>query len=108
MPATHQLIHLSHVAVDCGDLINPDNGAVSLTGTTFMNTATYTCNAGHTLINGDEIRECQSNRTWSGMQPTCQGIRLSNNSIHANPNITSSFCVFGFCMCSLFGLHDSC
>ena len=38
-----------------------------------MNTATYSCNIGHTLINGDEIRECQSDRTWSGVQPTCQG-----------------------------------
>ena len=59
--------------MDCGVLLSPDNGAVSLTGTTFMSTATYSCNAGHTLINGDEVRECQSDRIWSGIQPTCQG-----------------------------------
>ena len=66
-------ICFSYVAVDCGTLLSPDNGAISLTGTTFMNTATYSCNVGYTLINGDQIRECRSDGTWSGMQPVCQG-----------------------------------
>ena len=69
-----QLLYFSLVAVDCGPLANPNNGAVSLSGTTFMNIATYSCSAGHSLVNGDEIRECQSDETWSGTQPLCQGI----------------------------------
>ena len=59
--------------MDCGTLNNPDNGAVSLTGTTFMNSARYSCNTGHTLIDGDEVRECLSDGMWSGTEPVCQG-----------------------------------
>ncbi len=60
------------LAVDCGPL-TINNGQVSTTsGTTFMRTATYTCNTGYTQ-DGPFIRTCQANGVWSGAAPTCNG-----------------------------------
>ena len=56
---------LIYIAVDCGFLSDPENGIVDASNTTFMNTATYTCNTGYNLT-GDTTRTCQANRTWSG------------------------------------------
>ena len=58
--------------VDCRTLTNPTNGQVSYTaGTTFGQTATYSCNTGYGLV-GDSIRMCQATGMWSGSAPTCQ------------------------------------
>ncbi len=63
-------------AVDCGDLTDPTNGAVDTSsGTTFMMTATYTCNTGYTQ-NGPPTRTCQADTMWSGAAPTCDGKRI--------------------------------
>ena len=63
------LIH--NVAVDCGSLSDPSNGAVDTSsGTTFMRTATYTCNTGYTLT-GSNTRTCQADTDWSGSEPAC-------------------------------------
>ena len=59
-------------AVDCGTLTNPANGSVGHTaGTTFGQTATYTCDAGYSLVEGSS-RVCQATGVWSGGAPTCQ------------------------------------
>ena len=60
-------------AVNCGTLSNPVSGRVSHTaGTTFGQTATYSCNTGYKLV-GSSTRTCQATRLWSGNAPTCQG-----------------------------------
>ena len=60
--------------VDCGVPTNPTNGHVSHTGgTTFGQTATYSCNTGYRLLGGS-IRTCQATRRWSASAPTCQGM----------------------------------
>ncbi|XP_064386142.1 mucin-2-like isoform X2 [Halichondria panicea] len=57
--------------VDCGVLTDPTNGAVDTSsGTTFMMTATYTCNTGYNIV-GDMTRTCQDAMLWSGAAPTC-------------------------------------
>ena len=69
--------------MDCGALSNPVNGSVHYTngqvsntaGTTFGQTATYSCNTGYNLI-GDNTRTCQATGVWSGSAPTCQGVLL--------------------------------
>ena len=62
--------------MDCGVLTNPANGQVSQTaGTTFGQTATYTCNPGYNLV-GDSSRTCQARGVWSGSIPTCQRMLL--------------------------------
>ena len=64
-------------AVNCGTLSNPDNGQVTHTaGTTFGQTATYSCNTGYNLV-GVNTRTCQATGVWSGSSPTCQGMLLS-------------------------------
>ena len=61
--------------MDCGTLTNPVNGQVSTTGTTFGQTATYSCNTGYNLM-GDDTRTCQATGQWSGNAPTCQSMLL--------------------------------
>ena len=58
-------------AVNCGTLTNPSNGRVIHTaGTTFRQTANYSCNTGYNLV-GNSTRSCQATRRWSGSAPTC-------------------------------------
>ena len=58
-----------YTVVDCGSLGAPFNGAVDTSsGTTFMKTATYTCNTGYA---GNTTRTCQADAIWSGSEPTC-------------------------------------
>ena len=62
--------------VDCGNLTDPGNGQVDhTTGTTFRQTATYSCNTGYNLV-GDSTHNCQATGEWSGSAPTCQGMLL--------------------------------
>jgi len=59
-------------AVDCGPLTDPANGQVSHPdGTTFGQTATYSCNTGYNLV-GDSTRTCQATGNWSGNAPICE------------------------------------
>ena len=57
--------------VNCGNLANPTNGRVDLTGKTVGSTATYRCKRGFRL-QGQSRRTCQNNGQWSGRAPTCQ------------------------------------
>ena len=71
------MIFLLFTVVGCGTLNNPANGQVSHTaGTTFTQTATYSCDTGYNLV-GDSNRICQATGVWSGRAPTCQGIIIS-------------------------------
>ena len=46
--------------MDCGTLTDPTNGQVSHTaGTTFEQTATYSCDRGYNLVGGS-TRTCQA------------------------------------------------
>ena len=68
-------VFLSLTAVDCGNLTDPANGQVNhTTGTTFRQTATYSCNTGYNLV-GNSTRTCQASGNWSGSAPTCAGIQ---------------------------------
>ena len=59
--------------MNCSTLSNPANGQVSHTaGTSFGQTATYSCDTGYNLV-GDSTRICQANGRWSGSKPICQG-----------------------------------
>ena len=59
------------LAVDCGQLPSPANGVVSLSGTVFDSTASYSCNTGFNVV-GNTPRTCQADGQWSGMAPTCE------------------------------------
>ncbi len=63
---------VSVTAVNCGDLTDPINGAVSTSsGTTFNQVATYSCIPGY-MISGATTRTCQASGSWSLTPPTCQ------------------------------------
>ena len=68
--------------ITCVPLVNgPDNGEIncSLGGDGQPNpgdTCSYTCDAGY-LIDGDEVRTCQNDATWSGSEPICKQGMLS-------------------------------
>ena len=62
--------------MDCGTLTDPANGQVSHTaGTTFGQTATYSCDTGYNLV-GESNHTCGATGVWSGCAPTCQGMLL--------------------------------
>ena len=72
-------IFLILAVVDCGNLTDPDNGQVNHTsGTTFGQTATYTCNTGYNLV-GNSTRTCQDAGNWSQSAPTCDGMLLNGD-----------------------------
>ena len=65
--------------IDCGNLGNPNNGQVMITGGLVPTaiagedaTAMYTCNQGYNLV-GEEVRTCQANGVWDGTEPACTG-----------------------------------
>ena len=62
--------------MECGTLNATTNGQVNHSaGTTFGQTATYSCDIGYTL-EGNSTRTCQANGMWSGSEPTCQGVLM--------------------------------
>ena len=65
-----KVVH-SLLAEDCGSLQDPQNGQVTLTGTVFGSTATYSCNTGFILV-GERTRVCRASGEWSGKSPICQ------------------------------------
>ena len=56
--------------IECDSLTNPANGVVVVTGLTQGSTATYTCIGNYELI-GEDTRTCDSNATWTNMEPIC-------------------------------------
>ena len=59
------------LVVDCGTLNAITNGQVNHpNGTTFGQTATYSCDTGYNLVE-DITRTCQANGVWSGIAPSC-------------------------------------
>ena len=57
--------------VDCGSLAAPENGSLTIDSTTYESTATYSCAVGYN-IDGDPVRTCLENGSWSGQDPICQ------------------------------------
>ena len=59
--------------VDCGPLSPPLNGQIFIGNTTTDNVATYLCDSGFLLVDGDDSRVCGADGFWSGDEPTCEG-----------------------------------
>ena len=67
----HMFVNNHSTVADCGSLVAPENGTLTIDNTTFNSTANYSCNVGYN-ITGAEMRTCQENGSWSGQEPTCQ------------------------------------
>ena len=63
--------NVTSAATDCGLLTSPENGLVTVSGTTLGSTAYYSCNAGFTLM-GLSSRMCGVDGYWSGEAPVCR------------------------------------
>ena len=75
--------------MDCSTLNDPANGQVSHTaGTTFGQTATYSCNTDYNLL-GDNTRTCQATGMWSGSKPTCRCMLLFS-SFESSPTLVNT------------------
>ena len=90
-----QHLHIAFLlstVVDCGALTAPANGQVSHPdGTTFGQTATYSCNTGYTLV-GDSTRTCEATG-WSGDAPTCERMLCVQLQVHVHNIVESSNCL---------------
>ena len=61
------------VAIDCGSLPNPPNGAVDLSlGTQEGAIALYSCDEDF-FLDGNIARQCLDSGSWSGNEPDCIG-----------------------------------
>ena len=66
-------VHFS--IVNCSFIIAPNNGVINCSlgddgVTSYEDTCNFTCNTGYELI-GSDTRTCQSDRSWSGSNATC-------------------------------------
>ena len=59
-------------AQDCGSLPVPTNGSSVGNLTTFPNKILFNCDEGFNL-SGSDVRHCQANGEWSGIQTFCEG-----------------------------------
>ena len=62
-----------YILAMCPGLSHPANGTVSVTSRTSGSIATYTCNTGFELTTESDMRTCQGDSTWTGMEPKCIG-----------------------------------
>ena len=82
MPAEYPCIHFAVLTLTpCTDLPFPSNGDVTYSGGSTNSRdvgviATFTCDPDYTL-NGISTRTCQNGGTWSGLNPTCEGVFVS-------------------------------
>ncbi|XP_064397052.1 sushi, von Willebrand factor type A, EGF and pentraxin domain-containing protein 1-like isoform X2 [Halichondria panicea] len=69
--------------VDCGQLTSPSNGLVTVSVTTFLSEAMYSCSNGYILM-GVVSRTCTADRNWSDAEPTCEPVVCPSLSNPAN------------------------
>ena len=66
-----------YCVAECVDLQAPNDGAVKVTNDTDVAMATYTCNPGYEMIEGDtSTRTCLPTAEWSGSEPVCARMLL--------------------------------
>ena len=71
MLALSTSLYYVFTVVDCGVIGAPENGEITLNGTTFDSEATYECDEGFELV-GNVTRTCEATGNWSGEEPVCE------------------------------------
>ncbi|CAM5999206.1 unnamed protein product [Sphagnum balticum] len=64
-------------SIRCDKPLDPINGQVVGTSLNFQSRVEYSCHDGYRLV-GQVQRVCQTDRTWSGMQPVCEGSYITS------------------------------
>ena len=62
---------------------DPENGRVSLSGTTYNSVAAYSCDSGYVLM-GNDTRTCLGTGSWSDGEPACMSKLDSQTMISIN------------------------
>ena len=83
-------LHKHLPVADCGSLVAPENGTLTIDSTTFESTVNYSCDEGYNIA-GDEMRTCQENGSWSGQKPVCQ---------------SECFFTYSMCVCVLYCMYE--
>ena len=63
----------SCLVANCGPLSNPPNGTVTLSLTTYLSVANYSCDPESFRLEGTESRVCTEEGVWSPEEPICEG-----------------------------------
>lgn len=73
-----------YAEIECDVLTKPENGNIIIGPRIVGSLAIYTCDVGYTLsVPSPAYRQCQANRTWSRVEPTCDR-KIVANSNHYN------------------------
>jgi len=80
--------------VDCGPLTAPANGQITMPTTTYLSTASYTCDLGYS-ISSNTPRTCQADKSWSGSDPTCTLVDCGALSAPTNGNVSVTTTTYG-------------
>lgn len=100
--SVRSVFHASNVClslyfVDCGTLDAPVNGTVSLTGTYYLDVATFSCDEGFDLV-GSQLLTCQYLGSWNGSPARCvqegSGISFRCKISHSIENLCTSVILF--------------
>ncbi|XP_064386348.1 sushi, von Willebrand factor type A, EGF and pentraxin domain-containing protein 1-like [Halichondria panicea] len=75
--------------VDCGPLAIINGAVDTSSGTTFMMTATYTCNTGYNIV-GSESRTCGQTGFWSSTAPICEIVNCGSLDAPSNGAVDTS------------------
>ncbi|XP_066294685.1 P-selectin-like [Branchiostoma lanceolatum] len=78
-------------AVKCQNLSRPMNGGMACdSGSSFLypETCTFSCNSGYQLSANSVSRTCRADRTWSGSNATCIGVKCTDLSSPSNGRMT--------------------
>ena len=83
MQISHIHLIILSIAIDCEPLDDPDNGTVvikyssysGLPGYGYNSSAVYNCTIGYNL-SSNITRYCNSNGSWSGEAPLCNGTKI--------------------------------
>ena len=70
------LVH-NYIDLKCPKPRTLTNGRRVVEGKKFNETATFTCNAGYTLI-GASVRTCRGKGVWDGLEPICGKLKSIN------------------------------
>ena len=57
--------------MSCGNPPAISNGKLNFTGTSYNDTAHYTCDNGYNLNTEFAVKRCTAKKRWSGLTPRC-------------------------------------
>ena len=57
--------------MSCGEPLTIANGKLKFTGTSYNDTAHYTCDKGYSLNTDSPVKRCTAKKRWDGLPARC-------------------------------------